>query len=816
MRNRKSGARTWFTFGFAEAAIFLMLSNSVWAQAASPTPSPVTNDPAPTDGSQLSTVTVSGVLPNNVLPTANPVSSVFGDDMPIQDTPRSVSVVSQELLKTANILGPEDFMKVAPSTYSNNQWGGANMPMIRGQMGEVFQNGMERTTRSDGLPMNFNSVESMDIITGPASSVYGPDQYTGGYINWSTKQPYFDGWHGSSTFLTGYWDTYRWTEDIGGPLIPNVLAFRLSYQGENSGSYYNNVIGAQSTDVYFALTYTPSEKFTLKINTEFFEDKFNEPTGWNRPTQQLISDGLYYTGEPAGGPSFLGVISPTGLVPLSPSSDLVAPGDSDYGKDYNLQLEATYNVNDNFYIVNRILYEYYYQRDREDAERWNNYIDSNVVQDRLEFHIDYDLPFGWASGGEPPPDGKELPEITPGGVTKNSIIAGVAFKYVEVTQYEDFFNEYLNGTDLTENPANYPILNLFGVVPIPGIPALYGTPAVAYSANYPNGIPGTLREHGYEASWFVQDNVSITNRLNLLVGGRLDLIADKASDPLAPDGFTPASDSTSQLLYSGNVSLTYKTTDWMTNYFTAEFNESFEGSYSGGFAYLQGDGYGKGILPSNVYHYENVLYEAGAKFDLLNHKLFVSVAGYYQEHNFLSSFGTVTAVRTDGAELVATYQPNKNFYTNFSLSYINAIEINPGTQQTYNVYDAFAPPYGTGVGSPNFISYPPGHYRQPGLPHWLINGIASYTLDCGLGASIGFWVTSPQPTSELQNVWIPWQYELDAGVFYKHKNWEVRLDFLNITNRLNFTTGGSFAENGNDLIVPGLPFHIQGTVTIKF
>jgi hypothetical protein len=42
------------------------------------------------------------------------------------------------------------------------------------------------------------------------------------------------------------------------------------------------------------------------------------------------------------------------------------------------------------------------------------------------------------------------------------------------------------------------------------------------------------------------------------------------------------------------------------------------------------------------------------------------------------------------------------------------------------------------------------------------------------------------------------------------------LDFLNITNQLNFTTGGSFAENGNDLIVPGLPFHIQGTVTIKF
>src|ERR1700751_5834335 len=126
MRIRKSGVRNQFAFGFTGIAVFLILGHAVWAQAASPMPSPVANDPAPDAGSQLNTVTVSGVLPNNVLPTANPVSSVFGTDMPIQDTPRSVSVVSQELLKTANILGPEDFMKVAPSTYSNNQWGGAN------------------------------------------------------------------------------------------------------------------------------------------------------------------------------------------------------------------------------------------------------------------------------------------------------------------------------------------------------------------------------------------------------------------------------------------------------------------------------------------------------------------------------------------------------------------------------------------------------------------------------------------------------------------------------------------------------------------
>ncbi len=249
MRHRKRiGSPIGLTL--AEAALCFLLIPSVWAQQTSPSATPaaiVTNSAI---GTELNTVTVQGILPNNILPNAEPVSSVFGTDMPIQDTPRNVSVVSQELLKTADIRQVQDFLKVAPSVYTNNQWGGANMPMIRGQMAEVFQNGMERTTRSDGLPLSFNSIESMDIIPGPPSSVYGPDQYTGGYINLVTKQPYFDGFHGSSSFTTGYYDTYRWQEDIGGPIIPNVLAFRASYEGEESGSYYKNVVTSKSRRLF--------------------------------------------------------------------------------------------------------------------------------------------------------------------------------------------------------------------------------------------------------------------------------------------------------------------------------------------------------------------------------------------------------------------------------------------------------------------------------------------------------------------------------------------------------------------------------------
>jgi len=782
--------------------------------------------PGPTPGStELSNIVVSAVPPEeSVLPTTAPVSSVYGTSMPVTDIPRSVTKLSQELLKEGDIRNVQDFDKLAPSIYTTDQFGGANVPTIRGQLAEVFQNGMQRTTRSDGQPLSFNGVESIDVVAGPASSVYGPTANTGGYINFVTKRPYFDTFHGSSSFTAGYYDAYRWQEDLGGPIIPDKLAFRVSYEGEYSGSYYR-FQHTQSNDIYIALNYIPSDHLRFDFNTEFFVVDYNENTGWNRPTQALIDNGQYLTGEPPGGPQFFGVVTPTGTVKLDRTIGLVAPSDRDYGKNFDVQFDTTLDVNDNLTFVNKIYYEYYQQRQIEYAQRYYNLISpSNIFQDRLEAHINFDVPIR-GDGDENEkrvvsPDDKDERQITKSlanpVIWKNSIVTGFAFKYVNITAYQDFFNEYLNGTDLTEDPRLYPITKLFGVVPVPGTNQ-FGTPAVAYSGLFPDAQPGTLNETAFEASVFFQHDIKFNDQWRILYGARLDTIIDEVKDPLAPPGFRPAKDSTSQLLGSVNVSLTYKPVPWLTTYGTFSFNESTEGSNGGGFAHLDSLGNGVGRLSSTNYHDNNFLYEGGVKLDLLDHKMFVSADGYYQEHSLTTAFGAVTAVRTTGAELVATYQPNKNFYLTFSGSYLDSVIVDPGSSEfTHNVYDAFAFPFGTGVGSPNFIPYPPGHYRQAGLPHWLLNGQAKYKLDCGLGVTLGFVVTDPIPTSELGNVTIPWQYELDAAVFYQAKNFEARVNFFNLTDQKNFSSGGSAAGTGNDLITARLPFHIEGTITLKF
>jgi len=199
------------------------------AQTSAATPAPAAPSgaaSAPTTGT-MSTIVVTAATQGSVLPTDTPVSSVFGGDMSVKDTPRSVTEVSTQLLSDANIQNLGDFVKVAPSAYTTDQFGVASVPNIRGQAAEVYINGMQRTTRSDGQPTNFNAVESANVIAGPASSVYGPTANTGGYVDLITKQPYFDKFHSDTEFTYGQWDEKKWTEDFGGPITPD-LAYRVS------------------------------------------------------------------------------------------------------------------------------------------------------------------------------------------------------------------------------------------------------------------------------------------------------------------------------------------------------------------------------------------------------------------------------------------------------------------------------------------------------------------------------------------------------------------------------------------------------------
>ncbi|HEY4988462.1 MAG TPA: hypothetical protein VII09_01575, partial [Opitutaceae bacterium] len=281
--------------------------------------------------------------------------------------------------------------------------------------------------------------------------------------------------------------------------------------------------------------------------------------------------------------------------------------------------------------------------------------------------------------------------------------------------------------------------------------------------------------------------------------------------PLPPPGFAAAHASTVEGEGAADVSLTYKPASWNTMYATGDYNQSPVTSNGGGYAGFTGDS----LVPAD-FHIANFLYEVGDKFALVNNTLFLTAAIFYQQRSQTDQFGNTSKIDAEGYEFEANYQPNKNFSGTMAFSYLNAWlpGASGGLAFTEDVYDAFAPPYGNGTGSPNFDPLPKGNYRLPGVPRELFSSFAKYKLNSGFGASLGLVVTGPIITSYIGDVTIPTQYDVDGALFYEAKRWAARVNFYNITDRKNWSAESGAV--GNDLITPDLPFHVQGSITYRF
>ena len=168
-------------------------------------------------------------IEQQILPTSRPFNSVFGTDDNIVDVPRNVTIISRQQLSDISIASVLDFSKLTSSSYTTTNFGAPSNPSIRGQTADLFINGVRGriTSNGNGLPLDFNSVESVNIVKGPATAVQGSSMYVGGFVDLITKRPYFDGAKGSVSVTVGSYAQKEWTVDVGGPLSKE-LAYRFS------------------------------------------------------------------------------------------------------------------------------------------------------------------------------------------------------------------------------------------------------------------------------------------------------------------------------------------------------------------------------------------------------------------------------------------------------------------------------------------------------------------------------------------------------------------------------------------------------------
>ena len=740
-------------------------------------------------------------IEEQILPTSRPFASVYGFDDDILSVPRNVTIVSRAQLDAIDIQDVTQFSKLTASSYTDSDFGSPANPTIRGQPADYFVNGMRQHVgdNGDGMPVDFNSMESVNIVPGPATAVQGASAYVGGYVDVITKQPFFDATRGYVSATTGSFDTDRWTLDVGGP-IDSTLAYRISYSGEDSDGFWEDFIH-QTTSFYGAIAYRPSDTYELLMTVNFFDADYRENFGIDRPTEALIKDGLYQSGtninggtkatptdlqntaNVGGDPSGSDIIAWGPVIPVDYRESAQGPATHSHGREFNWQAIQTFKVSPEFQIVNNTAIAYT-KRDTYNSDGYNE------VDDPTEF-ID---------------NRTELLFLLP----KTEINAGLEERYLQDSDYADFFFEPVNVWDVSTIPlkndinfsnSNY-FAGTFGNAPIPGWPGRYATQGIIND--------DTNHTEVGSVSPYVQSTWKLSDQFSILVGARMDLMHVQVRDPLTPNTFADIGVGEP----NANLSLVYKLTPTLSTYGTVNYSQNYTGDLAdgGGFA-LYSDANGNPTLPRSYFSEVSDLFEYGVKVSADSGKLFSTTDVFLQNRQTKPQIGAAQQYRYYGFETSENYQPNRNFFATFGFSWINGSLPAPSSPDDVEGYDTDQIPGGPPDPNTDPQAYQTtGRLRAPGQPLDLVNALAQYTFTSGFGFELNAVVTSSMNNDYYGYLVIPWQYQVDGGVYYKVKKWEIRLTGTNLTNQHNWVpNAGYYALEG----ITSVPT-IQGYVTVRY
>ncbi|WEK28405.1 MAG: TonB-dependent siderophore receptor [Candidatus Pseudomonas phytovorans] len=169
-------------------------------------------------------------------------ASATRTDTALHETPQSVSVVPKDVLQDTGATRLQDGLDYAGGVGRANNFGGQGLTTftVRGfTTGEFYRNGFPINRGYPNAP-DANTVERLEVIRGPATSLYGRGD-PGGTFNVVSKQPLPE----SKVTLGSQFDDqgmHRATLDATGPLNSDgSLAYRLNVLGEGGESFRDDV-----------------------------------------------------------------------------------------------------------------------------------------------------------------------------------------------------------------------------------------------------------------------------------------------------------------------------------------------------------------------------------------------------------------------------------------------------------------------------------------------------------------------------------------------------------------------------------------------
>ena len=625
---------------------------------------------------------------DSILPVG-PTSSLYGYEQSHKETPRSIYQVSKTQLDEDVIQNFSDLTRYSPSVQNSSTSPFSSFANIRGGSSDTMRNGILLLNPAV-RPFDNNSWESADIVAGVPSVAFGSTTRTAGYVNYVTKQPFFDKEHGevNATFArlgansgTTY-SQYSTQIDVGAPLIKDKLAYRVSIQGSKANSYWANS-AANFFDLYGAVSWKPTRDLTIETNFTYTKSDGPYPYGINRVTQNLIDNwtyisgpaspilsysGQYYRANSAGtydigtisNGKFVGNGTTTAatwsqskpadlkgwvLNPENATERKIKGNQTLYNKDafsnsheYIGQVISTLALNETYTLRNNTLYQY------SDSyvhgyDEYESFMVNKFITSRIELISNSNFTLF----------GKDITHKSNTGFDFRylwNLCDNVGKPSERPINAADAFDEgtlgvgYLLGTNLYPNALS-------------SSASLYNAELTKYG--WINIAPGYKNSNGRVQGLAIaslggsdlrvnqlstyglysEHNFDIGDKWSWRVGARLTRVQDylRATNrtyTVADEGYLPGvrlSDNATAWNGDINTSLNYRPTKRITTYFTYDYDLA---SADCGCCLTQGFVGPNQTLEKTYYKVLSRLYEVGAKYEVIPNKLFTSVAVFRQ------------------------------------------------------------------------------------------------------------------------------------------------------------------------------------------
>lgn len=212
-------------------------------------------------------VQAAGGLAPYSLPTVTMASKT---DTPVLQTPFSIEVIPSQAIADQQAIALSDVTKNVSGVQANWGYGREYEGFaLRGfETNTTLLNGVRAAGEASRTSVDMANVEDVEVLKGPAAMLFGRLE-PGGLINVITKQP-LDTPQFSIQQQVGSNNLARTTVDATGPLTADgSLRYRVVGEYFTSHSFFTHAPNGKTQFVAPSLEWRPSAKFQAKVNVEY-------------------------------------------------------------------------------------------------------------------------------------------------------------------------------------------------------------------------------------------------------------------------------------------------------------------------------------------------------------------------------------------------------------------------------------------------------------------------------------------------------------------------------------------------------------------